>query len=196
VRWHDLRTHWTEAGLPPAAQAEPDHAHRLRTWSIPLREQARTFEIRGTLDYLPPPAAWLWWVGALLLAAAVTALGLRWPGAVPVLAVIAGTIVLGYAVTRALDAGISAVLFVASMTAVAAGFWRTPFVATVAGALLTVFGGVADAGVFRAAVVPVAGPAWFARLAVLVALGVGLGMVVTGMLRLRKVSEAGAKVQP
>jgi hypothetical protein len=115
---------------------------------------------------------------------------------VPVLAVIAGTTVLGCAVTRALDAGISAVLFVAALTAVAAGFWRTPFVATVAGALLAVFGGVADAGVFRAAVVPVAGPAWFARVAVLVALGVGIGMVVTGMLRLRKLSEAGAKVQP
>ena len=50
--------------------------------------------------------------------------------------------------------------------------------------MLALFGGFADLGVFRAAVVPVAGPAWFARVAVLVAIGAGVGMAATGVLRL------------
>jgi hypothetical protein len=196
VRWHDQRTHWTGDDRPPAAQAAPDRRHRLRAWSVPLREDARTFEIRGTLDYLPPPLAWAWWAGAVLLAAAVTVAGLRRPAAVAVLAVVAGTILLGYGVTRAIDAGISPVLFVAAAAAVAAGFRRTPFVTALAGAVLAIFGGLADLGVFRAAVVPVVGPAWFARVAVMVAIGVGLGMAASGLLRLRAMSDAGIRVQP
>jgi hypothetical protein len=196
VRWHDQRTHWMGDDLPPQAQAEPDRSHRLRTWSVPLREQARTLEIRGTLDYLPPPAAWLWWLGALLLGAAVTVAGLRRPLTVAVLALVAGTTLAAYGIARALDSGISAVLFVAAAVALAAGFWRTPFFTALAGAVLVIFGGFADLGVFQAAVVPVAGPAWFARVAVLVAIGVGAGMAATGVLRLRALSEPGAKVEP
>ena len=199
VRWHDRRALWTGDDLPPQAQAEPDRSHRLRTWSVPLREQARTFEIRGTLDYLPPPAAWLWWLGALLLAAAVTVAGLRRPLAVAVLALVAGTTLAAYGVMRALESGISTVLFVAAAVAVAAGQWRVPFFTApfftaLAGALLAIFGGFADLGVFQAAVVPLAGPAWFARVAVLVAIGVGVGMAATGVLRLRTMSDPGAKV--
>ena len=63
-----------------------------------------------------------------------------------------------------------------------------------AGAGLAVFGGLGQTGVFAAAVLPVAGPAWWARTAVLVALGAGLGLVVTGALRLRKLSAAPAMV--
>ena len=78
VRWHDQRTHWLTQGPPPAAATDPARGHRLRDWSVPLREQTRTFEIRGTLDWVPPPAAWLWWAGAVLLTLAVTALAARW----------------------------------------------------------------------------------------------------------------------
>ncbi|HET6530632.1 MAG TPA: hypothetical protein VFH03_08465, partial [Actinoplanes sp.] len=192
VRWHDQRTRWMGDDRPPAAAAEPDRRHRLREWSVPLRQETRTFAVRGTLDYLPPPPAWAWWAGAVLLAAAVTVAGRRHPLTPAVSAVAAGTILLGYAVLRALDAGISAVLFVAAVAAVAAGFWRTPFGTALAGAVLALFGGFANQGVFRAAVVPAAGPAWFARVAVLMAIGVGVGMVAAGLLRLR----AGTKVQP
>jgi hypothetical protein len=87
-------------------------------------------------------------------------------------------------------------LIVAALIAVAAGFWRAPFFTALAGAVLAIFGGFADLGVFQAAVVPVAGPAWFARVAVLVAIGVGVGMAATGVLRLRAMSEDGTKVEP
>lgn len=189
VRWHDQRTHWMGDDLPPAAQAEPSRSHRLRDWSVPLRDQTRTFEIRGTLDYLPPPIAWLWWVGALLLAAAVVAAGHRWVRAVPAVALVAGIILTGYGVSRTIDAVVPLVLFVAALVSAAAYFWRSPFYTALAGAVLTLFGGFADVGVFGAAVVPAAGPAWTARVAVLVAIGAGVGTAATGVLRLRASSS-------
>ena len=195
VRWHDQRTHWMGDDLPPAAQAEPSRSHRLRDWSVPLRDQTRTFEIRGTLDYLPPPTAWLWWMGALLLAATVTAAGLRWARSGPAVALVAGVILAGYGVGRAIDAEVPLVLFVAALVAMAAFFWRAPFYTALAGAVLALFGGFTDVGVFGAAVVPAAGPAWFARVAVLVAIGAGVGMAATGVLRLRKLSEGATKVE-
>ncbi len=194
VKWHDRRTHWIGADLPPAAAAEPSERHRLRDWAVPLREQTRTFEIRGTLDYLPPPVAWLWWAGALLLAAAVTAAASRWPRAGGTFALGAGTILIAYGVARALDSGVSLPLFVAALLACAAGMWRAPFFTALAGAVLAVFGGFADLGVLGAAVVPVAGPAWCPRAAVMVAIGVGAGLAAAGALRLRDMSEAGTKV--
>jgi hypothetical protein len=86
------------------------------------------------------------------------------------------------------------VLFVAALVAVAAFFWRAPFYTALAGAVLALFGGFTDVGVFGAAVVPAAGPAWAARVAVLVAIGAGVGMAATGVLALRKLSEDTAKV--
>jgi len=191
VRWHDQRTQWLSTGLPPQAQADPTRSHKLRDWTVPLREGVRTFEVRGTLTWEPPPAAWLWWVGALTLGAGLTALGLlrgaRWLGPA---ALIAGTTTLGYAITRA-SVGVSgqAPATVAAVLALTAGILtllgRTPFLLALAGALLAIFGGFADVGVFGQAIVAFPGPSWLARAAVLVAIGAGAAMAATGAHRLR-----------
>ena len=198
VRWHDQRTHWLSPGLPPAAAADPTRSHRLRDWAVPLREETRTFEIRGTLDWVPPPAAGLWWAGTALLAVAVAAIASRWAWSAGAVALVAATIVLLYGVLRMLDGlPFAPVLFLAAAVALAAGVLslrrRAPFLLALAGALLTVFAGVANIGVFRAAVVPVAGPSWFARTAVLVAIGAGVGMAAVGILRLRAARPAPAR---
>jgi hypothetical protein len=194
VRWHDQRVQWRGADPPPAARADPSRPHRLRAWAVPLRDQTREFAVRGTLDWTPPPRAWMWWAGALLLAVLVALTGRP-----AVAAALAGAVVIGYAVARTLDAGPPLVLFAAGLIALAAAAWRAPFGYALGGAVLVVFGGLAEAGVFRAAVVPAAGPAWFARLAVLVALGAGAGLVITGVRRLRRtaeLSDARTKVGP
>jgi len=190
VRWHDQRTHWLTPGLPPPAQADPHHTQRLRDWTVPLREGVRTFEIRGTLDWVPPPTAWLWWLGAALLALTVTAAGLRGTKPIAAIALIAGTIAISYASARSFAIPVLAV----GLLAVAAGIRPRPFLLTLAGAGLAVFAGFNEAAAFSQAVLPVAGPAWCARAAVLVALGAGLGLVATGGFRLRKMSAVATMV--
>jgi hypothetical protein len=186
VRWHDRRTHWLEPGLPPQARADPARTHRLRDWAVPLRDGVRTFEVRGTLDWVPPPKAWLWWAGAALLAVAGTAAGLRPGRPIAAVALLAGTITMGYGLANGVDGPVLAV----AALALAAGILPRPFLLALAGAGLAVFAGLGQAAVFRAAVVAVPGPAWAARAAVLVALGAGLGLAATGVLRLRRMSAA------
>ena len=190
VRWHDQRTRWLEAGLPPQAEADPSRSHRLRDWVVPLREGVRTLEVRGTLTWEPPPPAGLWWAGALLLGAGLTAAGRRRSRLLGPVALVAGTIALGYAVTRlTLGVGGQAPAIVAAALTVAAGVLarrrRTPFLLTLAGLVLAIFGGFTDAGVFGQAIVAFPGPSWLARAAVLVAIGAGLALAVTGVLRVR-----------
>ncbi|MFI5936825.1 hypothetical protein [Actinoplanes sp. NPDC051494] len=182
VRWHDQRTHWQTPGLPPQAQADPDHAHQLRDWTVPLRQGTRTFAVTGTLTWEPPPAAGLWWAGAVALAAATVALR-RW--ARPI-ALIAGTIGFAYALTRAIsgvDGQVPAIA--AAALAIAAGVVRSPFLVLLGGAALALFAGLGDAGVLTQAVVNFPGPGWLSRAAVVVALGAGAGLATAGALRLR-----------
>lgn len=209
VRWHDHRTHWMSSQPPPTATADPDRKHRLRTWEVPLRDGVRTFAVRGTLDWEPPPNPTLWWAGALLTAAAVTALGAlatRRRGlvrAVGAVAAVAGTTTIGYAAARTLDAGTNGPgdllrgLLTGQLTPVLAGLGalaaggialtrrQSDFALALAGAGLALFGGLTNLGVFTRAVAPVPGPSWPARVAVLVAVGAGLGLLAAGVLRLR-----------
>jgi len=190
VRWHDQRTRWLEDDPPPQARADPSGSHKLRDWVVPLREGVRAIEVRGTLTWEPPPAAWLWWLGALVLAAGLTALGRRGARLVGPVALVAGTITLGYAVTRMTvgAGGQTPALVAAALTVVAGALTlrgRTPFLLALSGVLLVIFGGFADVGVFGQAIVSFPGPSWPARVAVLVAIGAGLAMAVTGVLRLR-----------
>ncbi|MCU7722783.1 hypothetical protein ODJ79_03565 [Actinoplanes sp. KI2] len=186
VRWHDRRTHWLSPGLPPAAAADPAHAHRLRDWSVPLREQTRVFAIDGTLDWQPPPRTGLWWAFAGLLAVLTFALLRRWPRTLRPVALIGGLCPLAYAVSTILD-GVapSSALVLAGLLSLAAAFRHPPFFLALSGACLALFAGFAQTAVFGAAVLPTAGPATLSRAFVAVALGVGVAMTATGVMRLR-----------
>ncbi|GIF40957.1 hypothetical protein [Actinoplanes xinjiangensis] len=186
VRWHDQRTRWTEPAPPPQVTAAPGETHRLREWAVPLRDQVRTFDIQGTLDYEPPPAAWAWWLGSALLGLAVTLLARRWPRSAGPLALLGGLTTGGYVVTSALDgAGWAPVPILAGLLACAAAWRHPPFYLTLSGFILAAFAGFGSADVFFAAVVPSAGPTWIPRIAVACAIGVGAGLALTGVLRLR-----------
>jgi len=194
VRWHDQRTRWLEGGLPPQAAADPDSRHRLRDWVVPLRDQARTFEVQGTLDYEPPPRAWAWLLGAALLGLAVTVLARRWPASVRPVALIAGLTIIGYALARALDGGgWSGVMILVGLLTCAAAYRHPPFYLALAGFVLAAFAGFGNSDVFMGAVVPAAGPGWLARIAVMIAIGVGAGLALTGVLRLRDAVPAASE---
>jgi hypothetical protein len=186
VRWHDQRTHWLGTARPPQVVADPDHVHRLREWAVPLRDQVRMFEIRGTLDYRPPPVTWAWWAGAALLGLLLTALVRFWPRLVAPIAVIAGSSVLTYAVMRGLDgAGWSGVLLVTGLLALAAAWKHPPFFLALSGFVLAAFAGFGSSDVFLAAVVPAVGPGWLARACIAVTIATGAALALTGLLRMR-----------
>lgn len=90
ARWHDHRTHWMGEQAPPVVTSHPHRAHRLSHWMVPLRvstsvtqnalasspPSATTVELRGTLDYLPPPRAGEWYAAMAVGFALLVGLGL------------------------------------------------------------------------------------------------------------------------
>jgi hypothetical protein len=218
ARWHDHRSHWMTSEQPPQVAADPDRVHRIRDWVVPLRSGVRTVDVHGTLDWIPPPVAGLWWAAALLAAAATAAVGLVPAGraagnaasaALAVLAVAGGLTAIGYAVARELDAGAASaggILLgllagqvwpvLAGLGAVAAGGYalaRRPsadFAMALAGACLALFAGMANSAVFGRGVAPVPFSPTAARLAVAAVLAIGAGLAVAGALRLRAAVHA------
>ncbi|WP_309227324.1 hypothetical protein, partial [Micromonospora thermarum] len=216
VRWHDQRALWRESA-PPQVRAAPDREHRVRDWVVPLRAGGEPLEIRGTLDWVPPPDAYTWWVAATLGLLAVGALGLLPAGSVPggrALAVLGGLLVAGgvagvtYSVGRELDAGADGIgplllgllggqvwPLLTGLGAIAAGAYalaRRPaadFAVALAGACLALFAGVANAAVFARAVAPVPWSPTTARLLVAAALITGTGALAAGALRLHSTSR-------
>ncbi len=203
VRWHDRRSHWTGTDLPAPAKADPARTHRLRDWTVPLRDGVQPIEVRGTLDWVPPPERAPWWIGTLALAALVAA-ARRARGLLAGVAAAGGTTTLGYAVARQFDAGVAGVagltggVLTAQATSVLVGLGalaaagltvaRRPiadFALALSGAAVAVFAGLANVAVFSQAVAPVPGPDWWARAAVLAAIGAGTGLAGAGLLRLR-----------
>ena len=176
ARWHDHRSHWMSATPPPQVTAEPDRAHRIRDWVVPLRSGVTTVEVtrhaglgaaadrraRGGRPLCSRAAA----VGRARACATAPE---RWRrgAALAVLVVVGGLTAIGYAVARELDAGSTAVGDVllgllagqvwpvlAGLAAVAAGAYalaRRPsadFAMALAGACLALFAGVANSTVF------------------------------------------------
>ena len=69
------------------------------------------------------------------------------------------------------------------LLALAAAWRHPPFYLALTGLVILVFGGVSVG--FGGAVLPAAGPAWAARLLVMVSAGLGAALLATGIVRLR-----------
>jgi hypothetical protein len=215
ARWHDHRSHWMTATPPPEVAADPQRRHRIRDWAVPLRAGVTTAEVRGTLDWIPPPNAVLWWTATALAAGAIAALGLIPPArgggtaAVAAVAVVGGLAAIGYAVARELDAGstsLGAVLLgllvgqvwpvIAGLGAVCAGGYalaRRPsadFALALAGACLALFAGLPNTAVLGRGVAPVPFPPTLARLFVAAVFATGAGLLVANAQRLRAAVRA------
>ncbi|WSN14739.1 hypothetical protein OG792_05520 [Micromonospora sp. NBC_01699] len=216
ARWHDRRTHWTDETPPEQVRADPDRAHRIRDWTVPLRDGVTPIDLRGTLDWLPPPSPGPWWLASLVGALVLGALGLlpagRRAGRAVTVALaggfaLAGAGAVAFAVARELDAGadgfggvVQGLLagqiwpLLTGLGALAAGAYalaRRPaadFALALSGACLALFAGVANAAVFGRSVAPVPWPATSARLLVAAMIVIGVGGTLAGVLRLRAVT--------
>ncbi|MGC5050460.1 hypothetical protein ACLQ2S_03240 [Micromonospora sp. DT48] len=212
ARWHDQRALWREAQPPAQVRAAPDREHRVRDWVVPLRHADGPSEIRGTLDWVPPPDAYTWWVGAVVGALAVGALGVLPAASAPgrrALAAIGGVLAVGgvaavaLAVGRALDGGAEggAVLpalltgplwtlvtgvgaIVAGARVVVAERSHADFVVALAGACLALFAGVPNVAGFARAVLPTPWPPTVTRILVVLVVVGGAGALAAALLRL------------
>jgi hypothetical protein len=211
ARWHDHRTHWMDGAPPPPVAADPGQTHRIRDWVVPLRADVSTMEVRGTLDWLPPPTGWPWWIGTLGAAVLIGLLGLRWDRFSPLLATIAagaGGVALAYAVAREIDAGaegpgpmLAGLLtgqvwptLIALATLAAAGYaWRRRPAADLAlglaGACLALIAGATNALVFSRSIAPVPLDALVARAVTAAVIAAGAGLAVAAVLRLRTLAR-------
>jgi hypothetical protein len=218
ARWHDQRALWQESAPPAAVRAAPDREHRVRDWTIPLRDGADPVAIGGTLDWVPPPDAYTWWavsivgllaVGALGLLAATGPAGARALSALGGLLIVGGALAVVYPVGRELDAGASGVggvlvgllsgqvwPLLTGLGAIAAGWYAlrhrpaADFVVALAGACLALFAGAANAAVFARAIAPVPWSPAIARVMVAAFLVTGTGATFAGILRLHATSRA------
>ncbi|MGC4747290.1 hypothetical protein ACLQ28_16790 [Micromonospora sp. DT201] len=217
ARWHDQRALWQESEPPAEVRAAPDREHRVRDWTVPLRDGADPVMISGTLDWVPPPDAYTWWavtivgllaVGALGLVAAAAPAGARAMSALGALLVAGGVVAVMYPVGRELDAGAQGLGGVAlgllsgqiwslitGLGAIAAGWYalsRRPaadFVVALAGACLALFAGAANAAVFARSIAPVPWSPEAARVMVAIVLVVGTGATAAGILRLHATAK-------
>ncbi|SBT37046.1 hypothetical protein [Micromonospora narathiwatensis] len=224
AQWHDQRTLWLESTPPPRVSADPTRQQRIRDWVVPLRAGDQTIEVRGTLDWLPPPDAYPWWVAATLgflvigaagLVPGGTAPGVRALRAVGALLALGGAATVTFTVGRVLDAGAEGVggvllgllgaqvwTLLTGLGAVAAGGYAlarrgaADFTLALAGACLTLFAGLGNLAVLSRSVVPVAGPAVLARVTVVLVLASGAGAVAAGVLRLHTAARLARATPP
>jgi hypothetical protein len=194
---------------PAAVRRDPDRAHVIERWRIPLRvtgagvgtRAVTTAAITGSVRWDPPPEAALWYALAVALALAVL-LGTRVaarPVLLAALALMAGAESLhlwgSWPYSTASPGGHVAenLPSIAAIAACVVAFvWlarRTVFSAApllaIAGLFTAVAGGFADLPVLSHAWIPSRLDPPLARTLVVIALGVGTGVAIAGIARLR-----------
>jgi hypothetical protein len=202
ARWHDHRAHFMGGDDPPEVARHPDQRRVVDNWRIPMRVGAEDVVARGQLVYVPPPSPWPWVVGAVLLATVVVVCSRtsRWRTvfvvALALLTVTEIVHVVGLWDASTASFGTKLAASAYSLAGIALGLlalawiWRkgaesaVPLV-LVATIFLFVAGGLADVTSLGNSQVPSTFPAGFARLLVMLTLGLGAGLAVAAALRLR-----------
>jgi hypothetical protein len=206
VSWHEHRAHWMGNDDPESVRADPDREQVIQDWAVKLRQGDRTIVVRGDLLWVPGPSPWPWAILAVALAGAVIVLSRTkwWPA---VLAIGLGVLVaaevvhvvgLWDATTRSAASKFLASAYSIAGILLGAGTlaWmarrRDPVGATPAVLISAIFlfvaGGLADLQTLARSQLPTTLPDGMARLCVTVALGVGAGLIVATLLRLRVVA--------
>ena len=209
-RWHDQRAIWSSPQPPSQIVSNPDAPHHIRDWTVPMRVDATPLLLSGSLDYVPPPAPWLWWGLSVLGIGVVTLLGLsrfrRQVGRIlAALVIAAGVLGLAYGVARELDAGndtfwsVVGQLFATQLwpavTSIAAIAFAVDallsrkgdgdFAIAMGGTAVGLFAGMVNAAAFHRSITPVSWDPDVARAVIVAIIAMGGGGAVAAMLRLR-----------
>lgn len=90
--WHDHRAHWM-VDEPAAVQQDPGRRHHVSDWEIPLVSEGVTSTARGSIEWVPAPAMWVWAAVSALVAGVAAGLLVRFsPTAQWVLAAVAAAL--------------------------------------------------------------------------------------------------------
>ena len=207
TRWHDHRAHWMGQRDAPAVRNAPDKRHVvIPRWEVKLDIGADQTAVVGDLTWIPGPSGSPWLAVAAVLAALVVVVDLLRPTRVFLAATVGLLVALDLfhiagkaaAGSGGFAAGVGGVLSGSffSIAAWAAGGLAVrlllrgssdgPFAAAFAGAVIALFGGVADLADLTRSQVPFAFSDLLARLLVSLSLGLGLGLVSAAVIRLRR----------
>lgn len=205
VTWRDHRTRW-EGADPPGVEARPRQEQTVVSrWTVGLLHGTDPVTVTGRIAWVPRPAAAPGFLGAAGLFALTFAAGATkwWPKllssalallvAVDIVRFVGEAMAVGDSLVSgllsALLSGILAVLaWVAGIWAVGAiqqGRGVGLYAAMAVGVVLGLVTGLGDLLNLAYSQLPTALPATFARVSVIVCLGVGLGLVGGGFLALR-----------
>jgi hypothetical protein len=207
ARWHDHRAHFMGGSDPPTVSRDPGRRHVIDHFEIPMRVGGETVNARGQIVYVPPPSPWPWVVGAVLIGAVAFALSRtrRWKTVFVValallsLAEIVHVLGLWDASTASFGTKLGESAY--SLAGIALGLlalgwiWRkgadsaVPIV-LVAAIFLFVAGGLSDVTSLGNSQIPSTFAPGFARLLVMLTLGLGAGLAVAAAFRLRPPSQA------
>lgn len=205
-RWHDHRTHWMSQTDPPRVQGDPTRTHVvIEDWKVFLAYGDQPVTATGSLVWNPPPVTWPYWTAVVLLAAAAVGATLlkSWPK--PVLAMtgllVVGDLVhlatspfpddptqgnLAFAIAAAaLPSAVVLLLAFATYRSVRSGSSSVPFPLGIIGVMVAIQG-MSDAAVLWNSHIPQTGPDWLARIAVVITLGVGVGLAIAAVVLRRR----------
>lgn len=212
ARWHDHRAHWM-GPQPAIVRDDPHRTHVLTTWDIPLRRAGADIPaIRGDIRWISPISPWPWVIGAIALAIGIAVTSrLRvargiWMSALAVAAVTEITVFASSAlyaetsVLQRISAGaynifgaiLAAVAFIAVIRKRIRG--AAPLV-LIAGLVIFLGTGLPGFKELSASQLPTVLPTAPARVLIMLAIGLGLGLI-GGAAQFLRVSAVRSSTEP
>jgi hypothetical protein len=197
VTWHDHRAHWMGASDPPQVKAAPNRTQVVVPgWQAELRVASQPVRVSGDLRWIPGPSPWPWLAIAVAWLLLVVVAGQRWP---QLLAVLTGLLIATDVVhTVGIWTGISA--SAAAKAYASLGSWagwilgglaiyrllgphprRASIYLLLGAVLMADVGGIGDLGSLYRSQLAVALPDPLTRALVATTLGLGVGLVISGL---------------
>jgi hypothetical protein len=209
--WHDHRIHWMSAQPPPPVAQAPGSPYHISQQSIVFLRDGQQVRIVVALDWVPGPSGlpWVPVIAALFVVGLVAALLAKWWRVLAVLIVVLVAFDMLHAIAYEIPrpggnlskfaqflggSYVSIAVWIAAVPTILAivrrrveALYGVVFVAL----LIALIGGATDLSALWKSQLPDAGPHWLTRLEVVVALGIGAGLVLGAVIRMVRTRAAG-----